>query len=157
MSLRSRELHCGGWQHPRPRPRRQLHSGHLTGLAIGCKSIYERAPSKMAAAVPFGHDSSAFCNEPATIHREMAAIETLRACRRAAAFSRSLRVARAAQAGRGRSGRDVLHLRARREEDRRRRSRRAGNVWMRGHFALEYKGKHKDLAAAYQKLLLYRG
>ena len=30
------------------------------------------------------------------------------------------------------------------------------DVWMRGHFAWEYKGKHKDLAAAYQQLLLYR-
>ncbi len=30
------------------------------------------------------------------------------------------------------------------------------DVWMRGHFAWEYKGKHKDLAAAYQQLLRYR-
>lgn len=30
------------------------------------------------------------------------------------------------------------------------------DVWMRGHFAWEYKGKHKDLAAAYRQLLLYR-
>ncbi len=30
------------------------------------------------------------------------------------------------------------------------------DVWMRGHFGWEYKGKHKDLAAAYQQLLLYR-
>ncbi len=30
------------------------------------------------------------------------------------------------------------------------------DVWMRGHFAWEYKGKHKDLKAAYQQLLLYR-
>ena len=43
-----------------------------------------------------------------------------------------------------------------RQEDRRRRSRRAGNVWRRGHFAWEYKGKHKDLAAAYKQLLDYR-
>jgi hypothetical protein len=28
--------------------------------------------------------------------------------------------------------------------------------WMRGCFGWEYKGKHKDLAAAYQQLLLYR-
>ena len=27
---------------------------------------------------------------------------------------------------------------------------------MRGHFAWEYKGKHKDPAAVYQQLLLYR-
>jgi len=30
------------------------------------------------------------------------------------------------------------------------------DVWMRGYFAWEYKGKHKDLAAAYQQLLQYR-
>jgi len=30
------------------------------------------------------------------------------------------------------------------------------DVWMRGRFGWEYKGKHKDLAAAYQQLLLYR-
>jgi hypothetical protein len=30
------------------------------------------------------------------------------------------------------------------------------DVWMRGHFGWEYKGKHKDLVAAYQQLLLYR-
>src|SRR5438093_5031081 len=29
------------------------------------------------------------------------------------------------------------------------------DVWMRGHFAWEYKGKHKDLNAAYQQLLQY--
>ena len=30
------------------------------------------------------------------------------------------------------------------------------DVWKRGHFGWEYKGKHKDLAAAYQQLLQYR-
>ncbi len=30
------------------------------------------------------------------------------------------------------------------------------DVWMRNHFGWEYKGKHKDLDAAYQQLLLYR-
>jgi type II restriction/modification system DNA methylase subunit YeeA len=30
------------------------------------------------------------------------------------------------------------------------------DVWMRGHFGWEYKGKHKDLKAAYKQLLLYR-
>jgi hypothetical protein len=30
------------------------------------------------------------------------------------------------------------------------------DVWLRGHFAWEYKRKHKDLAAAYRQLLLYR-
>jgi len=30
------------------------------------------------------------------------------------------------------------------------------DVWMRGNFAWEYKGKHKDLLAAYQQLLQYR-
>ena len=30
------------------------------------------------------------------------------------------------------------------------------DVWMRGHFGWEYKGKHKDLKAAYQQLLQYR-
>ncbi len=30
------------------------------------------------------------------------------------------------------------------------------DVWMRGHFGWEYKGKHKDLAAAYKQLLQYR-
>ena len=30
------------------------------------------------------------------------------------------------------------------------------DVWMRGHFGWEYKGKHKDLKDAYQQLLLYR-
>jgi len=30
------------------------------------------------------------------------------------------------------------------------------DVWMRGHFAWEYKGKHKDLEAAYGQLLRYR-
>ena len=30
------------------------------------------------------------------------------------------------------------------------------DVWMRGHFAVEYKGKGKGLAAAYQQLLQYR-
>ncbi len=30
------------------------------------------------------------------------------------------------------------------------------DVWMRGFFAWEYKGKHKDLKAAYQQLLQYR-
>ncbi|MCC6629546.1 MAG: class I SAM-dependent DNA methyltransferase, partial [Chloroflexi bacterium] len=29
------------------------------------------------------------------------------------------------------------------------------DVWFRGHFAWEYKGKHKDLKAAYQQLLQY--
>lgn len=32
----------------------------------------------------------------------------------------------------------------------------AADVWFRNHFAWEYKGKHKDLAAAYRQLLLYR-
>lgn len=30
------------------------------------------------------------------------------------------------------------------------------DVWLRGHFGWEYKGKHKDLAAAYKQLLQYR-
>ncbi len=30
------------------------------------------------------------------------------------------------------------------------------DVWMRGHFGWEYKGKHKDLVAAYKQLQLYR-
>ncbi|MGA2031984.1 MAG: DNA methyltransferase [Thermoguttaceae bacterium] len=30
------------------------------------------------------------------------------------------------------------------------------DVWMRGHFGWEYKGKHKDLKEAYKQLLLYR-
>src|SRR5919202_5157998 len=30
------------------------------------------------------------------------------------------------------------------------------DVWKRGHFAWEYKGRHKDLDAAYQQLLQYR-
>jgi hypothetical protein len=30
------------------------------------------------------------------------------------------------------------------------------DVWMKGHFGWEYKGKHKNLAAAYRQLLLYR-
>jgi len=30
------------------------------------------------------------------------------------------------------------------------------DVWKRGHFGWEYKGKHKDLNAAYQQLLQYR-
>src|SRR5216683_4116453 len=30
------------------------------------------------------------------------------------------------------------------------------DVWMRGFFGWEYKGKHKDLNAAYQQLLTYR-
>jgi hypothetical protein len=30
------------------------------------------------------------------------------------------------------------------------------DVWMRGHFAWEYKGKHKGLNEAYQQLLQYR-
>ena len=30
------------------------------------------------------------------------------------------------------------------------------DVWMRGHFGWEYKGKHKNLAAAYDQLLQYR-
>jgi type II restriction/modification system DNA methylase subunit YeeA len=30
------------------------------------------------------------------------------------------------------------------------------DVWKKGHFAWEYKGKHKDLAAAYEQLLRYR-
>ena len=30
------------------------------------------------------------------------------------------------------------------------------DVWMKGHFGWEYKGKHKDLVAAYRQLLLYR-
>jgi hypothetical protein len=30
------------------------------------------------------------------------------------------------------------------------------DVWMRGHFGWEYKGPHKDLAAAYGQLLDYR-
>src|SRR5712692_2719977 len=30
------------------------------------------------------------------------------------------------------------------------------DVWKRGHFAWEYKGKHKDLDAAYDQLLRYR-
>jgi len=30
------------------------------------------------------------------------------------------------------------------------------DVWFRGHFGWEYKGKHKNLDAAYQQLLLYR-
>ena len=31
------------------------------------------------------------------------------------------------------------------------------DVWYKGHFAWEYKGKHKDLEAAYAQLLAYRG
>ena len=30
------------------------------------------------------------------------------------------------------------------------------DVWKKGHFAWEYKGKHKDLDAAYEQLLRYR-
>jgi hypothetical protein len=30
------------------------------------------------------------------------------------------------------------------------------DVWLRGHFGWEYKGKHKDLVAAYKQLLQYR-
>ena len=30
------------------------------------------------------------------------------------------------------------------------------DVWKRGYFGWEYKGKHKDLAAAYRQLLRYR-
>ncbi len=30
------------------------------------------------------------------------------------------------------------------------------DAWYRGHFAFEYKGRHKDLTAAYKQLLLYR-
>jgi hypothetical protein len=30
------------------------------------------------------------------------------------------------------------------------------DVWLRGHFAWEYKGRHKNLIAAYQQLLQYR-
>ena len=30
------------------------------------------------------------------------------------------------------------------------------DVWMKGHFGWEYKGKHKDLTAAYRQLLQYR-
>ena len=30
------------------------------------------------------------------------------------------------------------------------------DVWMRGHFGWEYKGKHKNLEKAYDQLLLYR-
>jgi hypothetical protein len=30
------------------------------------------------------------------------------------------------------------------------------DVWYRGRFTIEYKGKHKDLSAAYQQLLQYR-
>ena len=30
------------------------------------------------------------------------------------------------------------------------------DVWMRGHFGWEYKGKHRNLQEAYQQLLLYR-
>ncbi len=30
------------------------------------------------------------------------------------------------------------------------------DVWMRDHFGWEYKGRHKDLKAAYAQLLLYR-
>jgi hypothetical protein len=30
------------------------------------------------------------------------------------------------------------------------------DVWFRGRFGWEYKGKHRDLAAAYRQLLLYR-
>ena len=30
------------------------------------------------------------------------------------------------------------------------------DVWLRNHFAWEYKGRHKDLKAAYQQLLQYR-
>jgi len=30
------------------------------------------------------------------------------------------------------------------------------DVWKRGHFAWEYKGKHKDLDAAYRQLQQYR-
>jgi len=30
------------------------------------------------------------------------------------------------------------------------------DVWMQGHFGWEYKGKHKDLVAAYKQLLQYR-
>ncbi len=30
------------------------------------------------------------------------------------------------------------------------------DVWRKGFFAFEYKGKHKNLAAAYSQLLLYR-
>ncbi len=35
-------------------------------------------------------------------------------------------------------------------------SRGWADVWLRGHFAWEYKGKHRSLVAAYQQLLQYR-
>src|SRR5439155_4680523 len=59
-----------------------------------------------------------------------------------------------AQAGRGRPGRGVVHLRARRPQDRRRR--RVGGRLDEGHFAWEYKRKRRNLAEAYQQLLRYR-
>jgi hypothetical protein len=72
-----------------------------------------------------------------------------------AALPGSVRAPRPAQARRCRPRRGLVHLRARRAEDRRRRWGWA-DVWMRGHFGWEYKGKKSDLAAAYKQLLLYR-
>ena len=85
----------------------------------------------------------------------MAARHALRAQCLPAALPRPVRVARPAQAGRGRSRGHLVHLR---EAAWRRRDGGRGwaDVWMRGHFGWEYKGKHKDLKAAYQQLLLYR-
>ena len=79
---------------------------------------------------------------------------TQRGARLPAALSRPLRTAAPAQAGRRRSRRHVVHLRERRADYRRRQG--LGRRLDADHFGWEYKGKHKDLKAAYAQLLLYR-
>jgi len=75
--------------------------------------------------------------------------------RGAAAFPRPLRVTRTAQARRGRSG-DGTEYTFERGVSKTGGGDGWADVWKRHHFGWEYKGKHKDLAAAYQQLLLYR-
>ena len=70
------------------------------------------------------------------------------------ALHRPVPAARRRDARRGRPHRRLVRLREGRRED-------GGgdgfaDVWKRGHFAWEYKGKHKNLTAAYHQLLEYR-
>jgi hypothetical protein len=82
------------------------------------------------------------------------ALEPLGNERLPAALPRPLRRARREEArGRG-PGRNLVHLPERRDHDRGHEG--WADVWLRNCFGWEYKGKHKDLVAAYQQLQLYR-
>ena len=89
-------------------------------------------------------------NEPVGVHRQVEAGRAQGALRGAAALPRPVRAARPPQAGRGRSHGESFTFE--------RGAAKLGggdgwaDVWKKGFFGWEYKGKHKDLDAAYEQL-----